>query len=409
MSVAETVGGEWGTRARRLGEPHSIGVLGICLAALAFWLALPPWTVRSLGVPLAVAILAAVAGIWALSRGERRVGWWAVGLAIGCAAAAFWAQGRSADSLDAVFGVSLLAATLRAATPLTFAAIGGIFSERSGVVNIGLEGMMLSGAFFGIAVTGWTGQWEIGIFGAMAAGGLLALIHAFFSIHLRADQIVSGTAVNFLALGVTGYLFRSIYGREGTPNNVDRIPDLSVPGLRDIPYLGDVIGDMSLMIWMAILLVIVSWVVLFKTPLGLRLRSVGEHPRAADTVGISVFGVRYGAVVFSGMLAALGGAYLSFGFGGSFNENMTIGKGFIGLAAMIAGNWRPLPAFTVCLLFGFSDGLGRRLQGSDLLPNVVSSPNLLSTLPYVITLVALVGIIGRSRPPAAVGRPYVKQ
>ena len=409
MSVVEPIREDWGARVRRLGEPHSIGIAGIVLAVLAFWLALPPWTVRSPAVPLAFAVLGAIAGIWALSRGERRVGWWAVGLALVCAAGAVWAQGRSADSLDAVFGVSLLAATLRAATPLTFAAIGGIFSERAGVVNIGLEGMMLTGAFFGIAVVGWTGQWELGVFAAMAAGGLLALIHAFFSIHLRADQIVSGTAVNFLALGITGYLFRSIYGTRGTPELKERIPDLSVPGLRDIPYLGDVIGEMSLMIWMAILLVIVSWVVLFKTTLGLRLRSVGEHPKAADTVGISVFGVRYGAVVFSGMLAALGGAYLSFGFGGAFNENMTIGKGFIGLAAMIAGNWRPLPAFTVCLLFGFSEGLGRRLQGSDLLPDVISSPNLLSTLPYVITLIALVGIIGRSRPPASVGRPYTKQ
>jgi simple sugar transport system permease protein len=394
---------------RRLGEPGSIGILGIVLAVLAFWLALPPWTVRSVGLPLALALAAAIAGVWAVSRGERRVGWWAVGLAVVCGAGALWAQDHSAASLEAVFGTSLLAATLRAATPLTFAAIGGIFSERSGVVNIGLEGMMLTGAFFGIAVVGWTGQWELGIFGAMLAGGVLALIHAFFSIHLRADQIVSGTAVNFLALGVTGYLFRSIYGTKGTPELKERIPDLSVPGLRDVPYLGDIVGDMSLMIWMAILLVIVSGIVLFKTPLGLRLRSVGEHPKAADTVGISVFGIRYGAVVFSGMLAALGGAYLSFGFGGSFNENMTIGKGFIGLAAMIAGNWRPLPAFTICLLFGFSDGLGRRLQGSDLLPNVISSPNLLSTLPYIITLIALVGIIGRSRPPASVGRPYVKQ
>jgi general nucleoside transport system permease protein len=409
MSVVEPIREDWGARVRRLGEPHSIGIAGIVLAVLAFWLALPPWTVRSPAVPLAFAVLGAIAGIWALSRGERRVGWWAVGLALVCAAGAVWAQGRSAASLDAVFGVSLLAATLRAATPLTFAAIGGIFSERAGVVNIGLEGMMLTGAFFGIAVVGWTGQWELGVFAAMAAGGLLALIHAFFSIHLRADQIVSGTAVNFLALGITGYLFRSIYGTRGTPELKERIPDLSVPGLRDIPYLGDVIGEMSLMIWMAILLVIVSWVVLFKTTLGLRLRSVGEHPKAAETVGISVFGVRYGAVVFSGMLAALGGAYLSFGFGGAFNENMTIGKGFIGLAAMIAGNWRPLPAFTVCLLFGFSEGLGRRLQGSDLLPDVISSPNLLSTLPYVITLIALVGIIGRSRPPASVGRPYTKQ
>jgi simple sugar transport system permease protein len=264
--------------------------------------------------------------------------------------------------------------------------------------------MMLTGAFFGIAVVGWTGQWELGLLGAMLGGGALALIHAFFSIHLRADQIVVGTAINFLALGVTGYLFRSVYGTRGTPELEERIPTVSVPGLRGIPFVGEVIGEMSLMIWLAILLVIVAAVVLFKTPIGLRLRAVGEHPKAADTVGISVFRIRYAAVIVSGMLAALGGAYLSFGFGAAFNENMTIGKGFIGLAAMIAGNWRPLPTFAVCLLFGFSEGLARRLQNeADI------SVNLLQTLPYIITLIALVGIIGRSRPPAAVGRPYIRQ
>ena len=403
MSVVEASDSAF-ARMRRLSDPRSIGILGICLGLLAFWLALPPWTVRAVAVPIAVGIGGLIAGVWASSRAERRVGWWAIGIALVGTAAAVWAQGRSVDSLEAVVGASLLAATLRAATPLTFAAIGGIFSERSGVVNIGLEGMMLSGAFFGIAVVGWTGQWELGLLGAMLGGGALALIHAFFSIHLRADQIVVGTAINFLALGVTGYLFRSVYGTRGTPELEERIPTVSVPGLRDIPFVGEVIGEMSLMIWLAILLVIVAAVVLFKTPIGLRLRAVGEHPKAADTVGISVFRIRYAAVIVSGMLAALGGAYLSFGFGAAFNENMTIGKGFIGLAAMIAGNWRPLPTFAVCLLFGFSEGLARRLQNeADI------SVNLLQTLPYIITLIALVGIIGRSRPPAAVGRPYIRQ
>jgi simple sugar transport system permease protein len=402
MSVAEAT--ETGAGIRRYTTPRWVAILGICLGVLAVWLALPPFTARALGIPLAAGIAGAMAGLWALFRDERRLGWYALGVAALGTAGALWVQGREQESIEAVFGTGLLAATLRAATPLAFAAIGGMFSERSGVVNIGLEGMMLTGAFFGIAVVGWTGQWELGIFAAMAAGGGLALIHAFFSIHLRADQIVSGTAINFIALGLTGYLFRSIYGTRGTPELEERIPQVSVPGLRDLPFVGDVVGEMNLMIWLAILLVLVAYVVLFKTPIGLRLRSVGEHPKAADTVGISVYRVRYAAVIVSGMLAALGGAYLSFGFGGAFNENMTIGKGFIGLAALVAGNWRPFPTFAICLLFGFSEGLARGLQDeADI------SVNLLRTLPYVLTLVALVGIIGRSRPPAAVGRPYVKQ
>jgi general nucleoside transport system permease protein len=391
-------------RLRQLGEPRSIAILGIALGALAFWLALPPWTIRAEGAPIAVGVAGAAAGLWALTRGERKLGIWALVIAALGTGAAIWAQSREVESLEGVVSVGLAAATLRFATPLAFAALGGIFSERAGVVNIGLEGMMLAGAFFGIYAAVEGHHWTVGLLGAMVAGGLLALIHAFFSIHLRADQIVSGTAINFLALGLTGYLFRYIYEEQGTPADVSRIPDLEIPGVKEIPFIGDVFGQMNLMIWLVLLLVLVSWVVLFKTPIGLRLRAVGEHPRAADTVGISVYGVRYAAVVLSGMLAALGGAYLSIGFVGSFNENMTVGRGFIGLAAMIFGKWHPVGAFAGCLLFGFSSGLAQRLQGeADI------SANLLQTLPYILTLVALVGVIGRSRPPAAVGRPYVKQ
>jgi general nucleoside transport system permease protein len=264
--------------------------------------------------------------------------------------------------------------------------------------------MMLAGAFFGIWAAAWSGSWVVGILMAMVFGGLLALVHAFFSIHLRADQVVTGTAINFLALGVTGYLFRYIYGTEGTPSDVSRIPTVTVPGLVDVPFVGDVIGSMNLMIWFMIALLILTWIVIFKTPVGLRIRSVGEHPKAADTVGISVYGVRYVSVVLSGMLAALGGAYLSIGFVGSFNENMTVGRGFIALAAVIFGKWKPFPAFGACLLFGFSSGLAQRLQNEAGI-----SSNLLQTLPYILTLIALVGVVGRSRGPAAAGRPYVKQ
>jgi ABC-type uncharacterized transport system permease subunit len=389
---------------RRLAETRSIAIYGIALGILAFWLALPPWDVRFQGGPIALGIAGTLCGLWAVVRDESKLGWWAISVAIAGTAAALWAQTKSTDSLNAVVNAGLFAATLRWATPLAFAAMGGIFSERSGVVNIALEGMMLSGAFFGIWAAAWSGSWIVGILMAMVFGGLLALIHAFFSIHLRADQIVSGTAINFLALGLTGYLFRYIYGTEGTPSDVARIPEVSVPGLDKIPFFGDVIGTMNLMIWLMLLLLVLTWIVLFKTPVGLRIRSVGEHPRAADTVGISVFGIRYACVVLSGMLAALGGAYLSIGFVGSFNENMTVGRGFIALAAVIFGKWRPFPAFAACLLFGFSSGLAQRLQSeADI------SANLLQTLPYVLTIIALVGVVGRSRGPAAVGRPYVKQ
>jgi ABC-type uncharacterized transport system permease subunit len=393
--------------ARRLGEPHTIGILGVACGVLAFWLALPPWTTRELGWPLAAGIVAVACGIAVIPRGERKLGGYAVGLGILGTVGALWLQGKESESLDSILTAGVLASTLRFATPLAFAAIGGIFSERSGVVNIGLEGMMLTGAFFGIWGSVWSGSWVVGLLMAMLFGGLLALIHAFFSIHLRADQIVSGFAVNFLALGLTGYLFSLIYPG-GIHENVSRVPNINLDFLDGIPAIGDflegVFGHLNLLVWLMFATVILAYVVLFKTPIGLRIRSVGEHPRAADTVGISVYGVRYAAVVTSGILAALGGAFLSIGFVGSFAENMTSGRGFIALAAVIFGKWRPGWAFAACLLFGFGFALAIPLQReADI------SENLISTLPYVLTLVALVGLIGRSIPPAAVGRPYIKQ
>lgn len=389
-------------------EARSVAITGIVLAGAAFWAALPPWTIRWEGAPVAIGLLAAAAGMWALSRGERRLGSWAIALAVIATVAAIWAQTKDESSLGAVLNTGLLAATLRFATPLAFAALGGLFSERSGVVNIGLEGMMLTGAFFGIWATIWSGSWIVGVLSAMVFGGLLAAVHAVFSIHLRADQIVSGFAMNFLALGLTGYLFISIYGLQGTPPGIDRIPDVHLGFLHDLPalgrLLGPVFGQLNLLIWVVLALVVVVHLVVFKTAIGLRIRAVGEHPRAADTVGISVYRVRYGAVILSGMLAALGGAYLSVGFVGSFGQNMTAGRGFIALAALIFGKWKPIPTFGACLLFGFASGLAQRLQAeADI------SANLISTLPYILVLAALVGVVGRSVPPAAVGRPYVKQ
>jgi general nucleoside transport system permease protein len=390
-------------------DPRSIAIGGIVVSLLGFWLVLPPLTLRTWALPVALGFFGVAAGIWAVTRGVRRLGWGAVAIGILSMTLGLLALESSVGKLDVVVVWSaLLASMLRYATPLTFAAIGGIFSERSGVVNIALEGMMLSGAFFAILAAQKTDSWPLGLLAAMGAGATLALIHAFFSIHLRADQIVSGTAINFLALGVTGYFFIDVYGEEGTPEGIPRVPDVNLP-LEKIPtgigeFLDDVLGHLNLMIWLSFLLLVVAYVVLFKMPIGLRIRAVGEHPRAADTVGISVYGVRYAAVIVSGILAALGGAYLSIGFLGSFNENMTAGRGFIALAAVIFGAWRPFGAFAACLLFGFSSALAQRLPEYS-----GSAATLFQALPYVLTLIAVAGVIGRSIPPAASGRPYIKQ
>ena len=392
---------------QRATEARSIGMLGIGFGVLAFWLALPPWTTQEIGWPLAAGLIAVACGIAAVPRGERRLGWWAIGLGIAGTASAIWLQGRDAETLDSILTAGVLASMLRFATPLAFAAMGGIFSERSGVVNIGLEGMMLTGAFFGIWGSVWSGSWVVGLLTAGVFGGLLALIHAVFCIHLRADQIVSGFAVNFLALGLTGFLYSSIYPG-GIHQEVSRVPNVNLDFLGEVPVIGDflegVFGHLNLLVWAMFATVILSYVVLFKTPIGLRIRSVGEHPKAADTVGISVYGIRYAAVVTSGILAALGGAFLSIGFVGNFAENMTSGRGFIALAAVIFGKWRPGWAFAATLLFGFGFAISIPLQREA---NI--SENLISTVPYFLTLVALVGLIGRSTPPAAVGHPYVKQ
>jgi general nucleoside transport system permease protein len=394
--------------ATRLTQPRGVGTIGIVLGGFAAWLALPPLASRTILWPILVGILAVAAGIWSVSRGGGRAGWGAVASGLAGIALGVLATRSSVGELDTVVVWSaLLASTLRYATPLTFAALGGLFSERSGVINIGLEGMMLMGSFFGIWGADKTDSWELGILIAIVSGTMLALVHAFFTIQLRADQIVIGTAINFLALGITGYLFTDIYGAQGIPTNVPEIPDVTIGWLKNVYFIGPIFGDLNLMIWLSFVLLVVSHVVLFKTPLGLRLRSVGEHPRAADTVGISVYATRYVAVALSGALAALGGAYLTLGFIHNFDQNITGGRGFIALAALIFGKWRPFGAFAAALLFGFSSALGDRLPSYFAAGSSV--PQLFNVLPYVLTIVAVAGVIGRSIPPAAIGRPYVKQ
>ena len=392
----------------RVSGARAAGFIGIGLGLLAVFVALPPFELRQVWWPAGIGILGLFAAIWATTRGERRLGLLAVAANLFGISLGMLATQSSVENLNLVVVWSaLIAATLRYATPLTFAAIGGMFSERSGVVNIGLEGQMLMGAFFAIWGADVTDSWELGLVIAMLSGIALASLHAFFCIHLRADQIVIGTAVNFLALGLTGYLYIDIYGEQGTPTTIPEIPDVNIPWLQDQGFFGEAMGSLNFMIWLSFVVLVASYFVMFRTPIGLRIRSVGEHPRAADTVGISVYGVRYACVMTSGALAALGGAYLSLGLIHLFDQNVTGGRGFIALAALIFGNWRPFGAFAAALLFGFSSALADRLpeyfeQGS-------SAPLLFNVLPYVLTIIAVAGVVGRSTPPAAVGRPYVKQ
>jgi general nucleoside transport system permease protein len=378
---------------------------GIGLGVLAWFIALPPLLARTPVPSVVLGVAAIAAGGYAASRDEKRLGWGAIAAGL-IGAIGAWAATRSGTGKleDVVTWSALFAAMLRFATPLVFGALGGIVSERSGVVNIGIEGMMLMGAYFGIYGADVTGSWFTGLLIAMAAGGVLALVHAVFSVTLRADQIVGGVAINFLALGITGYLFVDRYGEQGTPDNVSRVPDVTLPGIRDIPFIGDAFGRANLLTWLSLLAVAALAVFLFRTPRGLRLRAVGEHPRAAETVGLSVIRTRYLAVVASGMLSALGGAYLSIGFLGSFSQNMTAGRGYIALAVVICGRWRPGGALAFALLFGFSSAIAQRLPTFS-----ESGAVLFQALPYVLTIIVVAGVIGRSRPPAAVGQPYTRE
>lgn len=297
----------------------------------------------------------------------------------------------------------LLASTIRNATPLILAALGGMFSERSGVVNIGLEGLMLISAFAGVVGSFYSGSAFVGLVTAMLAGLLFALIHAVMTITFEANQIISGTAINLLALGGTGFLMVLFFESGGTSPRVQGFDAVTVPGLSAIPVIGPALFSQSVIVYLMYALVPISYFFLFKTPFGLRLRGTGEVPEAVDTAGVNVFRMRYYGVALSGILAALGGAYLSMGLLSAFTENMTNGRGFIALAALIFGRWHPVGAAGAALLFGFAQAFTFQA------PQDVIPLEFLNMLPYVLTIVVLAGFGGRAIAPAAVGEPYRKE
>jgi simple sugar transport system permease protein len=305
-----------------------------------------------------------------------------------------------------IFNYTLIASTIRLSTPLILAALGGLFSERSGVINIALEGMMLAGAFTAATVTVYSQNPWIGLLAAMIAGLMVAALHAMATINYRADQVVSGTAINVLFLGVPALLSGALFDSTGATPQLPRdqtLPDVAIFDPQNSPVLASIFNQKPL-VYFAFILAAVAAYVIYRTRFGLRLRAVGENPEAADTAGVSVNRMRYAGVLISGALAALGGAYLSIGQNSLFTRNMTAGRGFIALAALIFGRWDPVGALLACLFFGLAEAVAIRMQGTVNIPN-----QFIQMIPYVLTIVVLAGLIRRATPPKALGVAYAKE
>ena len=364
------------------------------------------WAVGNLAVPsqwfnLAASVLLAFLGTRLFLKGGGR--WTALALGVGLVVLAMaflvWATAGKAISLT-----GMLQATLVRAVPIALAALGGILCERVGVINIAIEGMLLAGAFAGALFGSLMGGWA-GIICAMLTGGVFGLLLAALVITYRVDQIIAGVVINLFVLGLTSYVSSQVFAEFRWLNKATPFRAFKIPVLGDIPLIGPVLFNQNLFVYGALVLVTLSTYYLFHTRHGLRARAVGEHPRAADTLGIDVIRTRYAHVVVAGMVAGFGGAWFTLGSVGRFDENMTFGRGFIGLAAMIFGRWHPLGALAAALIFGFADSLQQKLS----ILNTPIPSEFLSMAPYIATIVVVAGLVGRARPPAAIGKPYVKE
>jgi ABC-type uncharacterized transport system permease subunit len=307
--------------------------------------------------------------------------------------------------LDPVLLTDFLRTSLRLSVPITFAAVGGVLSERSGVYNIGLEGMMLAGAFGSAVGAFFFGEPVAGVVVGAACGMLAALILAVLGVSLGVNQIVTGIAINLLVLGLTSFLSRVVFGAQANTLDLNGFKPLAIPLLVSIPIIGPVLFGQDILVYAMYALVPLMYVLMFATPWGLNIRAVGENPRAADTAGIPVNFVRYACVLGSGLFAGLGGCFLVLSQVFLFSENMSAGKGFIALAAVILGRWNPVGALFACLLFGFFDALQLRLQFLN--PDIPHE--IFVAMPYIVSILALVGLVGRPQPPAAAGIPYRRE
>lgn len=347
-------------------------------------------------------IVVALGGIWELARGFKYESRLVIIAAIFLILAfLIWATRDKSLNLT-----GMLVSSIVRATPICLAALSGIYSERSGVVNIGIEGMMLLGSFVSVVFASITKNMLIGVLAGILAGMLFGWLHAVMSIKYKVNQIISGTGIIILALGLTSYLqraFLNVYTGLNQPGPA--IPAFPIPVLWRIPVLGPVAFNLSPLIYSMFALLIITQILMYNTRWGLRVRSVGENPKAADTLGINVFRIRYMSVLISGAIAGLAGSYMSIGAAGRFNEGMSAGKGFLGLAAMIFGNWNPFGALLGSMIFGFFDSWQEKLS----LLQIGVPVDLLGMAPYIATMIVLAGFVGRSRMPAADGVPYEKQ
>jgi simple sugar transport system permease protein len=348
-----------------------------------------------------LAFISVALGAYQLARGFKK---W-TNIVLGLVAAFFvfsflsWATAGQSLNLAGLINSSLVKAV-----PLTLGAMAGILCERSGVVNIAIEGMMLSGAFIATLIGSLTNIW-IGLLAGVLFGGLLGLVHGILSIKYKSDQVISGTMINIFATGMTSFFSSKFLQRYQNLNNPGRFPTWEVPGLSKIPFFGPIFFSNNMFVYATFFFIIVLTVTLYYTRWGLRLRAVGEHPKAADTLGINVYRTRYVAVVLGGMMAGFGGAYFTLGSVGRFDEVMTAGRGFISLAAMIFGNYVPVGAFGAGLLFGFADSLASKLA----ILRVPIPSQFLLMAPYLVTMIVLAGVVGRTQAPAADGVPYEKE
>ena len=349
-----------------------------------------------------LALLAIFVGAWQLARGIRSNGLM-VGVVALCFVGAFLVWAARGQSMDLV---GMMSTSLIRATPIAMAALCGVVSERAAVINIGIEGTMLVSAMISVMVATVAHNLYLGLLAGILAGMLVAALHAVLCIKFKVDQIISGTAVNIIGTGITSFISkRYMQANIETLNNSGVFPNIPIPLLVKIPILGPVLFENNIIVYIMLFLVAITYVVLFYTPWGLRTRAVGEHPKAADTLGIKVFMTRYVNVILGGLMAGVGGAYFTIGTVGRFEKLMTAGKGFIGLAAMIFGNWNPIGALGSSLIFGFADSLQVKMQ----ILNTPVPSEFLQMAPYIVTIIVLAGVVGGVHPPAADGAVYEKQ